>query len=172
MGFVKVKNQSDPSPRLLVYSYFCSKGMEKSIKSPLLRCKTASTVCSKLEDEAAAFLVGCYTSPTSVKSSIVELMQIENAAQKLASALEVLTNSSVSSSGLAESEAVECTALIESIVKIKLCFLRQVSLEVDPPLYPKPKLFSHRWLKWNHLFPPKQSYSPQNYLKWNMGQTW
>ena len=114
--------------------------MEKLVKSPLLSCKTASTVCSKLEDEAAAFLVGCYTSPTSVKSSIVELMQIENAAQKLASALEVLTNSSVSSSGLAELEAVECTALIESIVKIQTLFSQTSLLGSGPTIVSQTKM--------------------------------
>ena len=122
--------------------------MEKALKSPLLRCKTASSACSKLEDEAIAFLVECHTSPKSVKSNIVELMQIENAAQKLVSALEFLTNSSVS----AEFEAVECTALIGSIVEIQTLFSQTSLLGSGPTIVSKTKMILSQVIKMTQIF--------------------
>ena len=112
---------------------FAAKSMEKHIQSPLSTCKEASRVCSKLEDEAAAFMVDCYTSSTSVKANILELVRIEAAAKKLVSAVENLLNSSASSSqGFEGMEAVQCSGLISSIVKVQTLF-SQTSLVGSGP---------------------------------------
>ena len=112
---------------------FAAKSMEKSIQSPLSTCKEASRVCSKLEDSAAAFMVDCYTSSTSVKANMLELVQIESAAKKLISALVKLTKPLASSSqGFEGMEALQCSGLISSIVKVQTLF-SQTSLVGSGP---------------------------------------
>ena len=106
--------------------------MEEHIQSSFSTCKEASRVCSKLEDSAAAFMVDCYTSSTSVKANMLELVQIESAAKKLISAVEKLTNSSISSRGMSGREAIQCSGLISSIVKVQTLF-SQTSLVGSGP---------------------------------------
>ena len=108
--------------------------MENSIQPSLLTCKAASRVCSKLEDEAVAFMVDCYTSSTSVKGNMLELLQIESAAQQLVSALEHLTNSTASSSSYEGSESVECSGLIALIVKVETLFSRSSFVGSGPTI--------------------------------------
>ena len=105
--------------------------MENSIQPSLLTCKAASRVCSKLEDEAVAFMVDCYTSSTSVKSNVLELVQIKNAAKRLVSALQRLTNSSRSIGGR---ESVQCSGLIASIVKVETLFSQSSLIGSGPTI--------------------------------------
>ena len=99
--------------------FFSAKDLENSIKAGTRLCKEAFINCSQTEDEALEYMVKCYTSQTQVEKNIQELLQIQDAAAKLKTALEAV----VSGSEEANSNIVSCATYITEVEKVETLYL-------------------------------------------------
>ena len=100
--------------------FFSAKDLENSIKAGTRLCKEAFINCSQTEDEALEYMIKCYTSQTQVEKNIKELLQIQDAASKLKTALEAVVNSS----GVQESSTiVSCATYITEVEKVETLYL-------------------------------------------------
>ena len=99
------------------FNYILAKDSEKLIKSDYSNCKQAFINCSKLEDAAIEFMVGCYTSITGVKANVKKLLEVQDATTKLKTNQEnlVSANSRRRSKRQKNTETVTCATYITQI---------------------------------------------------------
>ena len=94
--------------------------MENSFKSDLQTCKQKFINCSKLEDEALEYMVNYYTSSSSVKSNIEELLYISDSASKLKTAYQSLISSQSRKRQKRQknTESVTCTYFLTEVTEM------------------------------------------------------
>ena len=100
----------------MILLFIVAKDSEKLIKSDYSNCKQAFINCSKLEDAAIEYMVGCYTSIAGVKANVKKLLQVQDATTKLKTNQESLVSTN---SGRVKrsknSETVTCATYITQI---------------------------------------------------------
>ena len=94
-----------------------AKNIERSFQDELKNCKGKFINCSKLEDEALEYMVNCYTSSSSVKSNIEELLYIKDSASKLKTSYQSLIDSQSSRRKKRQknTESVTCSTFITEV---------------------------------------------------------
>ena len=104
--------------------FFSAKDLENSIKAGTRLCKEAFINCSQTEDEALEYMVKCYTSQTQVEKNIEELLQIQDAASKLKTALEAVVSASETANSNGQSSTiVSCATYITEVEKVEMLYL-------------------------------------------------
>ena len=69
-----------------------AKESENLLQPDYVNCKEAFINCSKLQDTAIDYMVGCYTSITGVKTNAKKLLEVEEATTKLKTSQESLVS--------------------------------------------------------------------------------
>ena len=76
-----------------------AKDAEKLFDSDYKSCKSAFIRCNKLEDQALEYMIKCYTSSSSVKTILKNLLQIQDSISKVNTVLASVVASSANGTG-------------------------------------------------------------------------
>ena len=95
-----------------------AKDIEKQFDKDYKQCKAVFQKCSKLEDAALEYMIMCYTSASTIKANVVELLKIKDACTKLKTNQEAVVSTSKESKRHKRgksSEVVTCAVYITEV---------------------------------------------------------
>ena len=109
-----------------------AKDAEKQFDKDYKKCKEVFQKCSKLEDEALEYMINCYTSASTIKANVVELLKIKDACTKLKTNQEAVVSTSKESKRQKRgksSEVVTCSVYITEVETLNTVKFIQIIVE-------------------------------------------